>query len=163
MGMDRNTIIGFVLLGVLLFTYLFTATKSNQQLEKQRLREADSLAFVKKQQEARQGKQDSVKTKVAIGDSLTGFNKAIGGNEKLLTIENALLKIVFSNKGGQPREVVLKKFKLYDSSLLRLVDSNLANRLTYPIVTGTNQTAQISDLYFDQGQIEIENPERIDT
>ena len=34
MGMDRNTIIGFVLLGVLLFTYLFTATKNNQQLEK---------------------------------------------------------------------------------------------------------------------------------
>lgn len=154
MGMDRNTIIGFVLLGVLLFTYLFTATKSNQQLEKQRMREADSLAFVKKQQEARQVKQDSVKTKVATGDSLTGFNKAIGGTEKLLTVENALLKIVFSNKGGQPREVVLKKFKLYDSSLLRLVDSNLANRLTYPIVTGPNQTAQVSDLYFDQGQIE---------
>ena len=154
MGMDRNTIIGFVLLGVLLFTYLFTATKSNQQLEKQRMREADSLAFVKKQQEARQVKQDSVKTKVATGDSLTGFNKAIGGTEKLLTIENALLKIVFSNKGGQPREVVLKKFKLYDSSLLRLVDSNLANRLTYPIVTGPNQTAQVSDLYFDQGQME---------
>ena len=154
MGMDRNTIIGFVLLGVLLFTYLFTATKSNQQLEKQRMREADSLAFVKKQQEARQVKQDSVKTKVATGDSLTGFNKAIGGTEKLLTVENALLKIVFSNKGGQPREVVLKKFKLYDSSLLRLVDSNLANRLTYPIITGPNQTAQVSDLYFDQGQIE---------
>ncbi len=66
MGMDRNTIIGFVLLGVLLFTYLFTATKSNQQLEKQRLQQADSLAFVKKQQEARQVKQDSVKVKVAI-------------------------------------------------------------------------------------------------
>jgi len=154
MGMDRNTIIGFVLLGVLLFTYLFTATKSNQQLEKQRMHEADSLTAVKKQQEALQVKQDSVKTKVSTGDSLTGFNKAIGGTEKLLTIENALLKIVFSNKGGQPREVVLKKFKLYDSSLLRLVDSNLANRLTYPIVTGPNQTAQVSDLYFDQGQIE---------
>jgi len=154
MGMDRNTIIGFVLLGVLLFTYLFTATKSNQQLEKQRMHEADSLTAVKKQQEALQVKQDSVKTKVSTGDSLTGFNKAIGGTEKLLTIENALLKIVFSNKGGQPREVVLKKFKLYDSSLLRLVDSNLANRLTYPIITGPNQTAQVSDLYFDQGQIE---------
>src|SRR5947209_8136726 len=52
MGMDRNTIIGFVLLGVLLFTYLFTATKNNQQLERQRLREADSVAAIKKQQEA---------------------------------------------------------------------------------------------------------------
>ena len=79
MGMDRNTIIGFVLLALLLFTYLFMATKSNQQLERQKLRQADSLAAVKKIQESLQIKQDSVKGKLASGDSLTGFNKAIGG------------------------------------------------------------------------------------
>jgi YidC/Oxa1 family membrane protein insertase len=153
MGMDRNTVIGFVLLGVLLFVYLFTASRNNQLLERQRIHDADSLV-VKKIQEALQVKQDSVKTKVASGDSLTGFNKAIGGTEKFLTVENDLLKIVFSNKGGQPREVVLKKFKIYDSSLLQLVDSSLANRLSYPINTGINQTAQIADLYFDEANVE---------
>ena len=154
MGMDRNTIIGFVLLGVLLFIYLFTATKNNQQLERQRLREADSVAAIKKQQEVLHVTQDSVKVKVASGDSLTGFNKAIGGTEKLLTIENDLLKIVFSNKGGQPREVVLKHFKLYDSSLVRIVDSNLSNRLNYDINTGTGQVSHITDLYFDAAKVE---------
>jgi YidC/Oxa1 family membrane protein insertase len=111
MGMDRNTVIGFVLLGLLLFIYLFTATKNSQQLERQRLQQADSLAAVKKVQEALHVVRDSVKVKVASGDSLTGFNKAIGGSEKLLTVENDLLKVVFSNKGGQPKEVVLKNFK----------------------------------------------------
>jgi len=154
MGMDRNTVIGFVLLGLLLFTYLFTATKNNQQLERQRLRAADSLVTVKKLQEVLQVKQDSAKVKVASGDSLTGFNKAIGGTEKLLTIENDLLKIVFSNKGAQPREVLLKNYKLYDSSLVQLVDSSMNNRLTYPINTATNQTAQISDLYFNDPGVE---------
>jgi YidC/Oxa1 family membrane protein insertase len=154
MGMDRNTIIGFVLLGVLLFTYLFTATKNNQQLEKQRLREADSVAAIKRQQEALHVTQDSVKVKVASGDSLTGFNKAIGGTEKLLTVENDLLKIVFSNRGGQPREVILKRFKLYDSSLVKLMDSNLSNRLNYDINTGTGQVSHISDLYFDDAKVE---------
>src|ERR1700712_2599244 len=154
MGMDRNTIIGFVLLGVLLFVYLFTASKNNQQLEKQRLREADSVAAIKKQQEVQHITQDSAKVKVASGDSLTGFNKAIGGTEKLLTVENDLLKIVFSNKGGQPKEVVLKHFKLYDSSLVRIVDSNLSNRLNYDINTGTGQVSHISDLYFDDAKVE---------
>ena len=154
MGMDRNTIIGFVLLGVLLFTYLFTATKNNQQLEKQRLVQADSLAMVKKAQEALVVKQDSVKIKVASGDSLTGFNKAIGGTEKLQIVENDLLKIVFSNKGGQPREVVLKHFKLYDSSLVKLVDSSLANRFNYTINTGSGQTSQIADLFFNEARVE---------
>jgi YidC/Oxa1 family membrane protein insertase len=154
MGMDRNTIIGFVLLALLLFTYLFTATKSNQQLERQKLRQADSLAAVKKIQESLQVKQDSVKGRLASGDSLTGFNKAIGGSEKFLTVENDLLKIIFSNKGGQPREVVLKNFKVYDSSQVQLVDSSVTNRLTYPINTGTNQIAQISDLYFNDPRVE---------
>ena len=154
MGMDRNTIIGFVLLGVLLFIYLFTAQKNNQQLERQRLREADSVAAVKKQQEALHVTQDSVKVKVASGDSLSGFNKAIGGAENLVTVENDLLKIVFTNKGGQPREVVLKHFKLYDSSLVKIVDSNLANRLSYDINTGTGQVSHITDLYFNPAKVE---------
>jgi YidC/Oxa1 family membrane protein insertase len=154
MGMDRNTIIGFVLLGVLLFIYLFTASKNNQQLERQRLREADSVAAIKKQQEVLHVTQDSAKVKVASGDSLTGFNKAIGGTEKLLTVENDLLKIVFSNKGGQPRQVVLKHYKLYDSSLVRIVDSNLSNRLNYDINTGTGQVSHITDLYFDGAKVE---------
>jgi YidC/Oxa1 family membrane protein insertase len=154
MGMDRNTVIGFVLLGLLLFIYLFTATKNSQQLERQRLQQADSLAAVKKVQEALHVVRDSVKVKVASGDSLTGFNKAIGGSEKLLTVENDLLKVVFSNKGGQPKEVVLKNFKLYDSSLVQLVDSSLVNRLSYPINMATNQTAEISDLYFNDARIE---------
>src|SRR5450631_3464754 len=154
MGMDRNTIIGFVLLGVLLFTYLFTATKSNQQLERQKALAADSLANVRKLQEAQQVIHDSVKVKVASHDSLSGFSRAIGGDEKLLTIENDLLRIVFSNKGGQPREVVLKHFKLYDSSLVQLVDSSLANRLNYDINTGTGQVSHISDLYFDEPRVE---------
>jgi len=154
MGMDRNTIIGFVLLGLLLFTYLFTATKNNQQLEKQRLQQADSLALVKKMQEVQQAKQDSVKVKVASGDSLSGFNKAIGGTEKLLTVENDLMKIVFSNKGGQPKEVVLKHFKLYDSSLVQLLDSSLANRLNYTINTGSSQVGQIAEMYFNDARVE---------
>jgi YidC/Oxa1 family membrane protein insertase len=154
MGMDRNTVIGFVLLGLLLFIYLFTATKNSQQLERQKLQQADSLAAVKKVQEALHVVQDSVKVKVATGDSLTGFNKAIGGTEKLVTVENDLLKIVFSNKGGQPKEVILKKFKLYDSSLVQLLDSSLGNHLSYPINTATNQTAQISDLYFNDARVE---------
>ena len=69
-------------------------------------------------------------------------------------MENDLLRIVFSNKGGQPKEVVLKHFKLYDSSLLQLVDSSLANRLNYTINTGTGQIGQIAELYFNDAKVE---------
>src|SRR5260221_11192112 len=46
MGMDRNTVIGFVLLGVLLFLYLFNSTKNSHELEVQQRRAQESVALV---------------------------------------------------------------------------------------------------------------------
>src|SRR5580698_8291883 len=122
MGMDRNTVIGFVLLGVLLFVYLYLNTKSSHELEAQKKHIADSIAVVTKAREAaaaaheaEQMHKDSTTTTTVLADT-TGFNKALKGTERLLTVENDLLKIVFSNKGGQPVEVILKDFKSYDST-----------------------------------------------
>jgi YidC/Oxa1 family membrane protein insertase len=156
MGMDRNTIIGFVLLGLLLFTYLFTATKSSHELQRQKQHREDSLALIQKQQEARMAAHDTTKAKAAAPDTLAGWGQAMEGAEKLITVENDLLKIVFTNKGGQPKEVVSKKFGEFDSTNVKLLDSSLVNRITYPINTGTNQTAQIASLYFNEGVVEKE-------
>lgn len=154
MGMDRNTIIGFVLLGLLLFTYLFTATKSSQELQKQKQHQADSLALIQKVQESRAAAHDTAKA--VIRDTVAGWGLAMDGTEKLITVENDLLKIVFSNKGGQPKEVILKNFKEFDSTQVRLLDSTLSNRVSYQINTGVNQTAQIANLYFNEGELQKE-------
>src|SRR5260221_14782316 len=52
MGMDRNAVIGFVLLGVLLFLYLFNSTKNSHELEVQQRRAQDSVALVNARKEA---------------------------------------------------------------------------------------------------------------
>jgi len=156
MGMDRNTVIGFVLLGVLLFVYLFTSTKSNKELEARTKREQDSIALVKAHQAsvaaAEAKSRDTATTTKTIVDS-NSFDRAVKGAERLVTVENDLVKVVFSNKGGQPVDVELKKFKSYDSTPVRLVKPGSDNRLSYSINTGANQSAQIADLYFDAGQV----------
>jgi YidC/Oxa1 family membrane protein insertase len=159
MGMDRNTVIGFVLLGILLFVYLFTATRNSQELERQKKRQADSLAAVQKLQEAKIAAHthDTVAKALSV-DTVAGWGQAMTGPEQLITVENDLLKIVFSNKGGQPREVILKRFQESDSMPVRLLDSTLSNRLDYSINTGLNQTAHISDLYFNAGSLQ-KNPD----
>ncbi len=150
--MDRNTVIGFVLLGILLFTYLFLSTKNSHELQVQTLRRNDSIEKVREAQEAVLRKRDSVAKTLVVTKDSTGFNAAIGGSEKLLTVENELLKIVFSNKGGQPKQVILKNYKSYDSSSVSLMDSMVSNRINYPINTG-NQHSDISDLYFSEGTV----------
>jgi YidC/Oxa1 family membrane protein insertase len=157
MGFDRNTIIGFVLLGVLLFVYLYINTKSSHELEAQRKHVADSIAVVTKV------KEDAAAAAAAAathGDTAakapvdtTGFNRAFIGKEQLVTLENDLVKIVLSTKGGQPVDVELKKFKTFDSLPLKLMGPGPENRLNYPINTGSTGARDIVDLYFEGGPI----------
>jgi YidC/Oxa1 family membrane protein insertase len=154
MGMDRNTVIGFVLLGVLLFIYLFLSTKSSHELEAQRKRAADSVALVKARQEADVRARDTTKAVLTAGpDTASGFNRASRGTEQLTTIENEVIKVVFSNKGGQPTTVYLKQFKAYDSTPVKLIAPGTENRFMYSINTGQNMTANVSDLYFDSAKV----------
>lgn len=152
--MDRNTVIGFVLLGILLFAYLFISTRNSQELQKQKLLFDDSVSRVKMQQDMAARARDTATFKAPAVDTSVGFNKAIAGSERTLEIENDLLKIVFSNKGGQPKQVELKKFTSYDSGLVRVLDSAANNRMSYPINTGANQSAQIAELFFDDGVVQ---------
>jgi YidC/Oxa1 family membrane protein insertase len=155
MGMDRNSVIGFVLLGVLLFIYLFISTKNSHELEAQRKRADDSIAVVKAHQAAAVKAKDTTAAVSANAKPVdtTGFNMAFAGTEHLMTVENELIKVVFSNKGGQPVSVELKQFKAYDSTPVKLIAPGTDNRLNYPITTAPSQSAYIADLYFNQGQL----------
>jgi YidC/Oxa1 family membrane protein insertase len=153
MGMDRNTVIGFVLLAILLFLYLFVSTRNSQELQRQKQLYDDSVASVKTRQNAVAKLQDTVKVKTPVLTDTLGFNKAFAGTEQLDTVENAVMKIIFTNKGGQPKEVLMKKFNAYDSLPVRIVDEKANNHFSYSINTGQNQSAQVAELYFDHPQI----------
>jgi len=152
MGMDRNTVIGFVLLAVLLFLYLFLSTKDSQ--EAQRLKQAydDSVArvqAVKKPDSLPPTKQTvSIDT---LPDSVQGFQRAAIGSEKLDTVENDLAKIVFTNKGGQPKAVVLKNYKSGTDQVILL--NSAFDRLTYGINT-QGGSAQTADFYFQSSGVQ---------
>lgn len=148
MGMDRNTVIGFILLAILLFVYLFISTKNSRELEAKRRHYEDSVALVtaKKNAAAR-----AIDTSKAITRDTTGFNKALNDTTKLITVETNLLKVVFSTKGGQPQAVELKTFKSYDSTPVKLMSDG--DHISYPINTSNNQSAQITNLNFTPGEV----------
>ena len=74
MGMDRNTVIGFVLLAILLFLYLFISSKNSQELTKQRKVYDDSIALVNSAKKSSlPASTDTLKTVVK---DTAGFKKA---------------------------------------------------------------------------------------
>ena len=65
--------------------------------------------------------------------------------EQITTIENDVVKVDFSNRGGQIVGVTLKK---YTNSLKKQVTLGDSSSLNYPVNLGNNQTAQINQVLF---------------
>jgi YidC/Oxa1 family membrane protein insertase len=109
MNFDRNTVIGFILLGILFFGFFYYTNRQQGALQKQKAI-ADSTAHAK-DSIARLNKQNNnLVTKfdtagVAVIDSNAKFPQSLQGSEQLTPIENDVIKVVFTNKGGQPKIV----------------------------------------------------------
>ncbi len=162
MNFDRNTVIGFVLLAVLLFVYLFTSTKNGQELAALEQKKQDSIARVIKTNDSINAKKiiDTGSVTVKVIDTLPGFKKT--GIESILVVETDLLKISFSNKGAQPKKIELKKYRSIDSANVVLGASDF-DKISYPVNTSSGQSpAYITDLYFNAGVI-IENADKSKT
>lgn len=145
--MDRNTVIGFVLLAVLLFLYLFLSTKNSQDLQKDKQAQQDSVLAVKKVQDSMKVANDT--TRLVPEDSLKTSTPV---SEQFITVENEVLKITFSNKGGQPDKVELKNYKSFDSSLVTLSGTPF-DKISYAVNTGQGQSAQVGELFFNAGTV----------
>lgn len=149
MKMDRNTVIGFVLLAVLLFVYLYTSTKNTNELQAQRERREDSVAHVKRVQDSLFTLKDTVGKKALQLDSSL---LQIQGKEELTVVENEVFRISFTNKGGQPGKVELKNYKSKDSNLV-ILNGTSFDKISYGINIAPNQAAQVSELYFTPGKV----------
>jgi len=149
MGMDRNSVIGFVLLAILFFGYFYYSRQGQVTLEKERQHIQDSIARLKPKTDTSVTTHQSKKDSSLLPASGT-FQQDSTAREQLVTLENEVVKITFTNKGGQPKIVELKKFKTFDHKPLILQKGNF-NKIGYTINTGNNGTAQTSDLFFNVG------------
>ena len=112
---DKNTIIGIVLLAVLFFVFFWYTNKeqsaymANQKHIQDSLH-LDSLAKITPQQKAAI-QLDSLRADSLSKISTAGnFNNNITAPEQTVVVENNLMKIVFTSKGGRVKSVELKKY-----------------------------------------------------
>jgi YidC/Oxa1 family membrane protein insertase len=152
MGMDRNTVIGFVLLALLFFGYFYYTSQGKMALEKQQQHIQDSISKLKPRIDTSNNiAKTSANTATKVDSSLVNVEQDSSGKEQFFTLENSVLKITFTNKGGQPQKVELKNFKTFDKKPLILQDGAF-NNISYTINTGNNKTAQTGDLLFTASQ-----------
>jgi YidC/Oxa1 family membrane protein insertase len=142
MNTDKNTVIGFVLLAGLFFSYFWYTNKQQTELQAYQKQVDDSVAMVKLAAE----KAAAAKNPVQLSDTTTSQSIVVDSvKEQITTLENNLIKVKFSNKGGQVVSVTLKKYTNSSKQLVTLGDST---SLSYPVNIGNNQTAQINQVLF---------------
>ena len=125
--MDKNSLIGFLLIGVILVGFsMFQSRKASEQAAIQA--QIDSAARVEalalEAEAAAQAAQTEVATPVApvaeqiYADSLV--NAALKAEASFVTLENDKLKIEFSTRGAQPYSVTVKDFQTYEKEDLQI-------------------------------------------
>lgn len=152
MQFDKNAIIGFVLLALMFLGYFYFTRTGQLEAEKQKKHVQDSLAALQPKVDSNAVRIDSVSKANQNQLAAAGqFQSFLSGAEKETILENEVLKIVFTNKGGQPKLVQLKQYKSIDSQGVKLVNGGF-DKITYPINTEANRSIQVSDLYFAGGE-----------
>lgn len=155
MKFDRNTVIGFIVLALLFFGFFYYNSK-----------EQNRYLAEKKQKDEQQRKADSTKRAqdsifnyknnplptdtarpVATAADSVGLLQAVRGTEATTEVNTDLMRVVFTNRGGQLKEVDLKKFKGPDSSNVRMAASD-SDRISYNVAVAHNQSLPVADLFF---------------
>jgi len=146
-GFDRNTVIGFVLIGILMTGMFYFNSKSNNEYLAQQKHIADSISALQPKVDTAAQRLDSIKfsdEKKQEAGAL--FQQA--GAEQLTTVENSVLKITFTNKGGQPKRVELKDPKYTFNRKQVVLQNGDSSKISYAVNSGDNQVAQTADLAF---------------
>lgn len=168
--MDKNTITGFVLIFLLMIGYQLYLAPSQEQLEAEK-RTRDSLAQIEQQLLDKPAQEkakpltpaeqvaelpDSLK-QIQLGGIYGPFSQAAIGQEAEQVLENELIKVTFSNKGGRVKQVELKNHKKLirqpdgtDVAVPLLLLEDEKNKFDYILpVAGMNKGVSTHELYFE--------------
>ena len=117
--MDRNTFTGVFLILIILVGSTFLLKPSEEEIKRERQLQ-DSAAKVSVGTVSKPGDTAKSVTSNADIDSTIfkgPFGAAVGGEDKLVILENEFLKLYISSKGGRIASAELKGEKTYDPAL----------------------------------------------
>ncbi len=152
--MNRDTIIGFILIALVLIGYSWWNQPTEEQMEA--ARKQDSIAAVVKEKAIAAKKANDKQVKAAIdsatmADTTALFYHAQKGTSQKVTLKNTKLELTLDTKGGVVRKAVIKDFKSIDGkndvTLFDEKDQNLNFMLA-----GKLDNIITSDLYFTPSQ-----------
>ena len=151
--MNKDTIIGFVLIALVLIGFSWYNQPSAEEIEA--ARKQDSIAAVikdnaeKAAESAKKSKtvKDTTVAEVTSADTTSLFYKALNGTSEKIVLKNEKLALTLDTKGGIVKKAVIKDFKSIDGSNdVTLFDGD-DQQLNF-MLAGKLENIVTQDLYF---------------
>ena len=170
--MDKNTVIGLVLIAGILIGFSLFNRPSQEELER-RQHVQDSIALVNRQ------RAEAAAQQTAINDSLRALEAAEApsaeeleamhraqfgalapaaeGINEMQVVETKLLRLTFSPKGGNVVKAELKNYKTYGDTLNPLMlFAEQDKKQSFTLVTAENRILSTENLYFQPQPLTID-------
>ena len=167
--MDKNTVIGLVLIFAIIVGFSWLNRPNEEQIEAQKryrdsiqkveLAKAQQAALLEELQQQKANTDTLVNAEVAK-QFFGNFSESAVGEEQFVTVENDLLKLVFTTKGGRIYSAELKEYKTHDSLPLVLFDKD-ESILDFTFLSSNNRVLHTKDFYFEPTLIETENGQKL--
>lgn len=145
--MDKNTLVGFVLIGAVLVVFSVMNKPSSEKVAEMK-RQQDSIQVVQKEAAAKAEAEaaNAKELSTTVLDSTSLFFGAGKGEEKFTTLENKVVKLDFSNQGGGIYSATLKDYNGQDGKPLVLFNGE-DTHLNF-LIRDKKGEIETSDLYF---------------
>ncbi len=154
--MDRNTFTGVFLILIILVGSTFLLKPSEEEIKRERQLQ-DSAAKVSVGTVSKPGDTAKSVTSNADIDSTIfkgPFGAAVGGEDKLVILENEFLKLYISSKGGRIASAELKGEKTYEDKPLILFEGS-GNKFGL-LFNAAGKNISTNDLYFSSTSPSVE-------
>ena len=153
--MNRDTVIGFVLIALVLIGFSWWNTPSEEQIEEQRRQ--DSIALVMQEQAQKKERADKAARKAqaeaaAQGDSTALFFSALNGSEEQVVLKNGKVELTFSTKGGTLTKAVIKGFEDKDGNPDVTLFAEKDEQMNF-LLAGKQENIITQDLYFTPSNV----------
>jgi YidC/Oxa1 family membrane protein insertase len=155
---DSNSLIGFVLLGAIMIWWMYTTKPTPEEVKAEKNKTTEQVIEEKAAIKASDRANPDIVSQVSDSSTMAAAKSELGifsysstfADSKYAEtiLENEVLRLVISNKGGQIKEALIKNYLTYDSLPLYMIkDNNASFNINYG--TSDNRTLNTEDLYFE--------------
>ena len=143
--MDKNTLVGFILIGAVIVGFgIYNRPSQEERARAQHYQ--DSIQQILQEQEEMKMAQDIAARQTARYDSTSQFYASTNGEETFTRLENDVVQLLFTNKGGRVCKATLKEYNDQKHEPLVLFDGTDAS-LNFGF-EGKNENILTEQLYF---------------